>query len=190
MSTAGKILQHIVSLGASIIFTTREMLHHGSRSSVDSTLSRLVGKGVIRRLAAGVFVAAKDLLQLPSAFEIAAARAQAFCKRLVKPVMASQLSEDSTTFLTDGCRSSIATVHGRLHFKPVSMRKLKALERQQNRGNHLDAKLLRPETIVPAAMSINPALALLQIFTLLNHILLESAICSAKYNSSTVLDQR
>jgi hypothetical protein len=51
------------------MFTSREMLVYGSRSSIDSVLSRMVKDGFIFRLARGVYI--RDVTRLPSAFEIA-----------------------------------------------------------------------------------------------------------------------
>ena len=56
MSTAGTIRAGIHKLPRGKPFTNERFLKHGSRSAVDRTLSRLVGRGEIQRLARGVFV--------------------------------------------------------------------------------------------------------------------------------------
>ena len=56
MSTARAIRAGIRRLPKEKPFTSECFLKHGSRSTVDRTLSRLVGRGEIRRVARGVFV--------------------------------------------------------------------------------------------------------------------------------------
>jgi hypothetical protein len=130
VSIAKSIKQHIKSLGANAVFTTKQLLHHGSRNAIDLTLSRLVKKAVVIRLAAGVFIAVTGLSELPPALVIIEAKAKAFDKRALEPSnsYAGKPAKDSTVFLTDGCRTSFCSIHGRLYFKPASLRKLKRLE--------------------------------------------------------------
>ena len=56
MSTAQAVRAAIRKLPKGKPFTSARVLRHGSRSAVDWTLSRLVGRGEIQRLARGVFV--------------------------------------------------------------------------------------------------------------------------------------
>ena len=56
MSTAHVVLAGIQKLPRGKPFTSARFLKHGPRSAVDRTLSRLVGRGEIHRLARGVFV--------------------------------------------------------------------------------------------------------------------------------------
>ena len=56
MSTARAIQVGIHKLPKGKPFTSERFLKHGSRSTVDRTLSRLAGQGEIQRLARGVFV--------------------------------------------------------------------------------------------------------------------------------------
>ena len=56
MSTAQAVRAGIRKLPKGKPFTSERFLTHGSRSAVDRTLSRLVGRGEIQRLARGVFV--------------------------------------------------------------------------------------------------------------------------------------
>ena len=56
MSTARAIRAGIGKLAKGKPFTSERFLKHGSRSTVDRTLSRLAGRGEIQRLARGVFV--------------------------------------------------------------------------------------------------------------------------------------
>ena len=56
MSTAQTVRANIRKLPKGKPFTSARFLKHGSRSAVDRTLSRLVGRGEIQRVARGVFV--------------------------------------------------------------------------------------------------------------------------------------
>ena len=56
MSTAGAIRAGIRELPKGKPFTSERFLKHGSRGTVDRTLSRLAGQGEIQRVARGVFV--------------------------------------------------------------------------------------------------------------------------------------
>lgn len=169
MSTAGKILHHISNLGANVVFTTGEMLLHGSRSAVDSALSRLVRKEVIRRLAAGVFIAVEGMSWFPSALVIIIAKARAFKKRVFESSGGNEPS-NSNIFLTDGCRTSIATVHGRLHFRTTSMRKLREIEIYQLilKAHKLLLALTRTAPVLQAA---TPSLSILKIIFILTGVI-------------------
>jgi len=84
MWTISKIRNHIAKLSNDAFFTTREMLGHGERSSVDWALWEMVRTGEIIRLAWGVFV--KSSHPAPEAIterEVAAVKAAAFGKRLM-----------------------------------------------------------------------------------------------------------
>ncbi len=56
MSTAQAVLSGVRKLPKGMPFTSARFLKHGSHGAVDRTLSRLVGRGEIQRLARGVFV--------------------------------------------------------------------------------------------------------------------------------------
>ena len=56
MSTARAVRAGIGKLPKGKPFTSERFLKHGSRSTVDRTLSRLAGRGEIQRIARGVFV--------------------------------------------------------------------------------------------------------------------------------------
>ena len=56
MSTAQAVRAGVHKLPRGKSFTRERFLKHGSRGAVDRTLSRLVGRGEIQRLARGVFV--------------------------------------------------------------------------------------------------------------------------------------
>jgi hypothetical protein len=75
------IRKHIFGLPVGKIFTTRDCLTFGRRGAIDQALSYLVKRGVIRRLARGVFV--RDPLEnmIFTNAEIAKAKAEAFGRR-------------------------------------------------------------------------------------------------------------
>src|SRR5271156_2245124 len=85
-----EIRSHINKLSPDEIFCTRDLLHLSTRANVDQTLFRLVGRGLIKRLARGVFVRALIFSSTPQA--IAKARATAFGKK-VEPHAAELLKE-------------------------------------------------------------------------------------------------
>ena len=127
------IYKHIRSLPADAIITTRELLIYGTRSAVDTTLSRMVADNFLVRLARGVFV--KDSGSIPGVAEIAAAKARAFGLRITKHAehilrelnLASGVNTE-LQYAKNGGSSSFATVHGRVHMKGISERKMALAE--------------------------------------------------------------
>jgi hypothetical protein len=81
MSTSSLIRRHIFGLPLGRIFTTRELINYGSRTSVDQTVWMLVKRGVIVRLARGVFVREGSDLKCISVADVARTKAESFCKR-------------------------------------------------------------------------------------------------------------
>ena len=81
------IQRHIRMLPARQIFTTREVLIYGTRTAVDSALSRMVEREVIARLARGVFV--RDDSAEPTVAEIASAKAKAYGKEGKPAILSS-----------------------------------------------------------------------------------------------------
>ncbi len=120
-STAARVRKLIRAIAANVIFSTAEFLHCGSRNAVDIALCRLVKSGMIERLASGIFVVVPDKGSLPAAEAIAGAKALRFNKTILGTVP-GQLA----AFFTDGCRTSFASVHGRLQFKQIAPSKLKS----------------------------------------------------------------
>ena len=76
------VRRHIFNLRRDQIFVTRDLLKYGSRGGIDTILSRMVKDGLIVRVARGVFVRCDS--RIPSNWEIAAAKAQAFNKRITR----------------------------------------------------------------------------------------------------------
>jgi hypothetical protein len=86
MFTRAKIFRLIRSLPEGEIFTTRQLLHLGSRSAVDNALYNMVCENIIERLAWGVFRLSEEYhckrLKEPSLLEIARAKVTAFARTL------------------------------------------------------------------------------------------------------------
>ena len=84
MSTTALLNGHIKKLGPNKRFSTQEILHIGTRGSIDMYLSRKVKSGALIRLARGVFTAASSKeLDIPSLREIAEMKARAFSKVII-----------------------------------------------------------------------------------------------------------
>ena len=80
--TTSRIRKFIFSLAENQVFTTRELIGIGSRSSIDKAIYRLVEKELIIRLARGVFMLKSDCAKLPNNEELARIKAAAFKKRI------------------------------------------------------------------------------------------------------------
>lgn len=82
MHTTNLVRRRISQLPLGRLFTTRDFLVFGTRASVDKELSRLVKKGIILRLARGVFVRQHSHLADISAADVARVKAESFGKQL------------------------------------------------------------------------------------------------------------
>ena len=125
----GLIYRHIRDLPPTQIFSTREVLIYGNRSSVDATLCRMVKEGFITRLARGIFV--RDASKKPSVFEIASAKAKAFdvtivehAEQVLSALKISRVDKKEFLYAKTGSSTSFWTIHGRVHFKAVCEKKL------------------------------------------------------------------
>ncbi|MBI4534136.1 MAG: type IV toxin-antitoxin system AbiEi family antitoxin domain-containing protein [Candidatus Melainabacteria bacterium] len=83
MYTSSFIKRHICRLPLDKIFSTRELLIYGSRSAVDQTMSKLVRKGIIIRLARGLFVKEGTNIEKITVYDVAKAKAESFAKQIV-----------------------------------------------------------------------------------------------------------
>jgi hypothetical protein len=116
IATISRIRRHIISLPKGELFTTRDMLDYGTRSSVDQALYRLVRCGVIQRLIPGVFVRPVPGSPEIPIWKIVQVKARAFRKQLLEHAkdLADQLEgvlpsppvEGELRFNTDGRSSS------------------------------------------------------------------------------------
>lgn len=127
MSGAARVRDYIQSLTAGL-FTRRELVFAvGSRGVVDNELSRLSLKRLIGRVATGVYRVLSRQAQDVSAAEIARIRAESFGKRVLTVDdngFQEAKTQISTSFFTDGCRTSFNSVHGRIFFNPIAPRRL------------------------------------------------------------------
>ncbi|HEY9871143.1 MAG TPA: DUF6088 family protein [Candidatus Obscuribacterales bacterium] len=82
MNTQAFVLRHIFVSPPGKILTTREFLIYGSRAAVDQALSRLVKKGILRRLARGVFLRHDSELANITVWDVARVKAQSFGKQI------------------------------------------------------------------------------------------------------------
>jgi hypothetical protein len=82
MYMSARIRQHIFSLEEGVLFTSRDLLRYGTRCTVDQTLFRLLKRGVIVRIARGVFMRETDTGWRPGAQEVATVKARAFGKQI------------------------------------------------------------------------------------------------------------
>lgn len=113
MSTAARVRAIVLNFARNVVFTTGELLACGTRNAVDIELCRLVKSGAIKRLAAGVFANLSSVSEPPGIVEVARAKAQRFGKRIMCDTLSSETVNE---FLTDGCTSSFASMHGRIYF--------------------------------------------------------------------------
>jgi hypothetical protein len=130
MWTISLIRAHLNRIDSKTIVSTRDFLCYGTRSTVDSALHRLVKMGMIIRLARGVFVkwsmkAARG--DLPSALEVARAKARGFGKELFvhKKDAAAEFGliengNENPTFATFGRATSFQFRETRIHLVHVS----------------------------------------------------------------------
>jgi hypothetical protein len=128
----GLIRRHILRLAPTQIFSTRDMLVYGSRSAVDSALSRLVKDCCITRLARGIFVRQPPLV--PDLEEIAIAKAKAFKVqlRLLPEYFLNKLGVPiegyAAAYARSGHSGSFGTIKGRIAFIGFGPRKMNLLE--------------------------------------------------------------
>jgi len=125
------IRRNIRQLPLDKIFTTRDFLPCGTRAAIDQALFRLVNKGIIIRLARGVFVKAGSNLKAIDARKVAGVKARAFGKRLASwgGQLAQQFglvakSSNRVMFAVDGSSSCFRFGDITIHFKKVGPRKL------------------------------------------------------------------
>jgi hypothetical protein len=76
------IIEHILNLDPTTIFTTRDVLQYGTRSAVDQCLYRLVKSSFITRLARGMFV--RDPNVEVTLDDIARIKAAAFGRQILE----------------------------------------------------------------------------------------------------------
>ena len=130
MSTANLIRKHIEDLTPEELFTTRDLLCYGLRSTVDNTLSSMVKAGKITRVARGVF-ARSERTKPVTVLEVATIKARSFGRQIITHAadIAGRLGllkrpSSGHYFATDGKTSSFRFGSVIIHFKGTSRRKM------------------------------------------------------------------
>jgi len=131
MWTSAQIRRHICILARDALFTTRDFLSYGSRAAVDQALYRLVKQGEIVRLARGVFRKGDCKVSMPTAVQVARAKAQAFARNVFSHGFDAAYrfglrkeGNKEPTFCTTGRSSTFMYGDTRIHFKGTSSRKV------------------------------------------------------------------
>jgi hypothetical protein len=133
MHTRELVHRHINSLPLGTLFATRDLLHYGLRCSIDQMMYVMVKAGDLLRLARGIFMKPPmGDFKLPTAFEIAAAKAKAFGKEIlthgIDAAHAMKILESKnshTTFSVNGRTTSFWSVHGRIYFEGTNSKDIK-----------------------------------------------------------------
>jgi hypothetical protein len=132
ISTSALIRKLALLMPYGKLFSTRDCLNFGTRAAVDQALYRLVNDGVITRIARGLFARIAGNTPIPTAVEIAEAKASAFHRRLyahaekaLQQFRMHKPSKSKHQFATDGDTTSFLTIRGRIFLKHYAMRKLK-----------------------------------------------------------------
>ncbi len=131
MPTSSFIKRYIYRLPLDKIFSTREFLLYGSRTAVDQTLSKLVKKGMIIRLARGLFVKEGSNIEKITICDVAKAKAESFGKQIaiwgghlaVRLRLISQAHEEQI-YSVNGSSSSFRFGDVTVHFRRVCARKM------------------------------------------------------------------
>ncbi|MBK9145514.1 MAG: hypothetical protein IPM23_23830 [Candidatus Melainabacteria bacterium] len=133
MSTVAKVRAFIANLDQDAIFTTRDILTFGTRSSVDNAIYDLVKLKKIIRIVPGVF-SLPGSQRKPSLKELAIIKAESFGRRIIKHASAiaselgiapSAIPDDEVWFATNGSTSAFKFGDITIKFKPTSVRKMK-----------------------------------------------------------------
>ena len=132
MSTTPFVRRHIFRLPLQKLFSTREFLMYGTRGSIDKALSRLVKRGVIVRLARGIFVRAGSILSSITAFDMAKIKAESFGKQiatwggdLAKELGIMTWQGSKKVYCVNGSSSSFKFGDMTIQFKKACARKMR-----------------------------------------------------------------
>ncbi len=134
MYTRSLIRRHINSEPLGTIFSNRDFLQHGLRATVDQALWVMKKRGEILALARGLFMKMPDGdFELPSAKQIAEAKARAFGKEIYtagadasRDIKISAGNKAKIEFSFNGRSTSFDSVHGRIHFQGTTSKNVKA----------------------------------------------------------------
>ncbi|MCC7528733.1 MAG: type IV toxin-antitoxin system AbiEi family antitoxin domain-containing protein [Candidatus Melainabacteria bacterium] len=138
MTASAFVRRYVYQLKDGQVFSTREVLHLGSRTSIDQALRDLVKKGMIVRLARGVYRRGDDTLPLPAPLEVATVKATAYGKDLSihgddllaqLNLSTPQAKSKVLIFWVDGGASSFRYGDTKIVFKPASARKIQLIKK-------------------------------------------------------------
>ncbi|MGD9682129.1 MAG: DUF6088 family protein [Candidatus Obscuribacterales bacterium] len=133
MSTTARIRDFIKKLDRDAVFTTRDLLTFGTRSSVDNAVYNLVKGQEMVRIIPGVFSLPGSKRKL-SLKELAIIKAKSFGHRIIKHAseiasglgLASlEIPDDEVWFATSGSKSAFKFGSIKIRFKPTCARKMK-----------------------------------------------------------------
>lgn len=133
ISTTTHIKRFVSMQDNGAIFTAREVLHCAtSNDAVYKCLSRFTNKGLLRRVASGVYMKAyPGPVVVPAPDVVAAVKAKAWGKRIMKTCQDAAVSlklqegeNSDIVLLTSGCTSSFNTLQGRVHFRRTCPKKM------------------------------------------------------------------
>ena len=131
-STTPFVRRHIFRLPLQKLFTTREFLLYGPRATIDQSLSRLVKKEVIVRVARGILVRYGSNLSKITPFDMAKAKAESFGKQIARwggdiahelGLIEKQSKEH--IFCVNGSSSSFKFGEMTIHLRKVCARKMR-----------------------------------------------------------------
>ncbi len=123
LSIASRVRNMLRSFG-DFAFTRAQLLACGNSNAVDIELCRLVKKGVITRLASGVYISSTAKKNTPSLRDLARIKAERFGKKLLECLNKSQ-GQEANVFFTNGSSGSFESIHGRAGWKHLAPRKRK-----------------------------------------------------------------
>jgi hypothetical protein len=129
VSTPELIRNHIEEQSPETLITTRAMIGYGTRKAVDCTISALVKKGILKRVARGVF-AKRERKSPVTIEEVATVKANSFGRKLIKHaakvahMLGISEKSSSNEFEIDGRSSSFLFGDIRIRFKGTSPRKI------------------------------------------------------------------
>ncbi|MBX9689558.1 MAG: hypothetical protein K2X27_22805 [Candidatus Obscuribacterales bacterium] len=119
MGMASNIRHHIFSLPEGKLFSSRDLLHLGTRCTVDQAIHRMLKFRLIVRICRGVFMRETENGWRPTLKEVAIAKARAFGKELYLVDYSNTASSetDESTFYCSGRSSSFTYADKRIYLK-------------------------------------------------------------------------
>lgn len=154
MTMAADIRAHIFRAQEGQLFSSRDFLKYGSRTSVDQTLYRLVRLGVIVRIAQGVYMRETADSWRPSIEELARFKAKILGKELISTSNSAFGSSDDraeSTFICSGISDS--------SFK-YGKHKIKLKAKHRSKSDPIDDDSQTPGSVGESSLGAMPCGAL------------------------------